>query len=106
MAEAHLYGSGLTETDSRLVRVIDFLTSLRPAWHRDALCREFPSVDFYPSGPASLEPAKAVCARCAVRQECLQFALDDVDARYHGVWGGTSMRERRVMLSDARQQAA
>ena len=37
--------------------------------------------------------AKAICARCRVRPECLRFALATREA--HGVWGGTSEEERR-----------
>jgi WhiB family transcriptional regulator, redox-sensing transcriptional regulator len=39
------------------------------------------------------EQAKAVCAVCPVRRECLQFALATRQA--HGVWGGMSEHERR-----------
>ena len=48
------------------------------------------------SGPglAQLEAAKAVCARCDVRAECLSFATATVQD--HGVWGGTSEEERRA----------
>jgi WhiB family transcriptional regulator, redox-sensing transcriptional regulator len=35
--------------------------------------------------------AKAVCARCQVRPECLQFALDS--RQMHGVWGGLGEAE-------------
>lgn len=35
--------------------------------------------------------AKAVCARCAVRAECLQYALDS--GQVHGIWGGLSETE-------------
>lgn len=35
--------------------------------------------------------AKAVCARCEVRPECLQFALDS--HQVHGVWGGLGEAE-------------
>lgn len=38
--------------------------------------------------------AKAVCATCPVRADCLQHALDH-DERY-GIWGGMTGRERRV----------
>lgn len=65
-----------------------------PAWSADALCKEYPELEFVliPRG-APVEPLKAVCRRCAVREECLQYALADEDLE--GVWGGTSTRERR-----------
>jgi WhiB family transcriptional regulator, redox-sensing transcriptional regulator len=36
--------------------------------------------------------AKAICARCPVRRQCLAFALRT--RQVHGVWGGTSEEER------------
>lgn len=50
-----------------------------------------------PAGPGLVqaERAKAVCARCQVRAECLRFAMETVQD--HGVWGGTSEEERRAL---------
>jgi WhiB family redox-sensing transcriptional regulator len=39
--------------------------------------------------------AKAVCASCAVRVECLMDALES-DERF-GIWGGLTERERRSL---------
>jgi WhiB family redox-sensing transcriptional regulator len=55
---------------------------------------------FFPigtTGPALVqqEQAKAVCRRCPVREECLEWALDTGQAI--GVWGGTSENERRAL---------
>ena len=66
----------------------------RPRWMRDALCREHPEVDFFPDRGQSLEPARAVCGGCMVRGKCLVYALEHGK---HGVWGGTSERERRTI---------
>ena len=40
--------------------------------------------------------AKAVCARCDVRAECLDYALR-AGERY-GIWGGLAPQERRALL--------
>jgi hypothetical protein len=40
--------------------------------------------------------ARAICARCPVRVECLDYALEVGDPLL-GVWGGTSKLERRRM---------
>jgi hypothetical protein len=48
----------------------------RPAWMRDAACREHPEVSFYPDLGQSPEPARAVCAGCLVRDEWLTHALE------------------------------
>lgn len=68
----------------------------RPAWQADALCREpeYSHINFVPDTGQRADAAKAVCARCLVRAECLSFALDGDDV---GVWGGTTDRERRGM---------
>jgi WhiB family redox-sensing transcriptional regulator len=39
--------------------------------------------------------AKSYCAKCPVRAECLDYAIDH-DIR-HGIWGGKSERERRAI---------
>lgn len=48
---------------------------------------------FFPNRGESLEPAISVCARCVVREECLEYAV--ANGEKYGVWGGTSERERR-----------
>ncbi len=52
-----------------------------------------------PTGPGlqQIAQAKAVCARCPVRRECLQYAL--ATHQVHGVWGGTSEEERQRLRS-------
>ena len=45
-------------------------------------------------GGASRE-ARETCARCEVKRECLEFALEHPDLV--GVWGGTGTKERSVM---------
>lgn len=69
-------------------------------WRQKAACiGEDPEL-FFPvgtTGPAleQAERAKAICQRCDVINECLQWALDtNQDA---GVWGGTSEEERRAL---------
>ena|SRR5437867_4083987 len=67
----------------------------RPAWMREGACTH-PSlvgVNFFPGVGEMTGPAKAVCARCGVREQCLEFALERREL--HGVWGGTSVHQRR-----------
>jgi WhiB family redox-sensing transcriptional regulator len=45
--------------------------------------------------------AKAICARCPVRPDCLAYALDTGEA--YGVWGGANEDERRAMLRQRRR---
>lgn len=77
---------------------------VRPAWHDDALCREYPDVSWFPARGTSTGPAKDVCGRCLVRAECLDAALES-DEPPQGVWGGTAPEERR-RLRVGRAEAA
>jgi WhiB family redox-sensing transcriptional regulator len=50
---------------------------------------------WFPPKGGTTRTAKAVCGRCPVQAECLQYALDRNER--HGIWGGRSERERRQM---------
>jgi len=67
----------------------------RPAWMRDGACTDqsLTGVNFFPGVGEPTGAAKAVCARCTVREQCLEFALQRREL--HGVWGGTSLHQRR-----------
>lgn len=66
---------------------------LTDEWRDYALCSEVDIELFYPEKGGSTREAKSICARCEVRPECLQFALDTDDR--HGIYGGLSELERR-----------
>jgi WhiB family transcriptional regulator, redox-sensing transcriptional regulator len=80
------------------------LLNVRPAWQAEAACRGAGTVDYFPSRGESTAAAKAVCAGCPVRTECLDYALDTADL-VPGIWGGTAERERRRMRSAAARPA-
>ena len=50
-----------------------------------------------PGRGESAEPARRVCARCPVREPCLDYALSH--AITHGIWAGLAERERRALRS-------
>lgn len=67
-------------------------------WSRAACSTADPDL-FFPistSGPAlrQVAQAKAICARCQIQRECLDFALDAGPVQ--GVWGGMTEEERRL----------
>ena len=69
----------------------------RGQWRSAAACRTADPDLFFPisdSGPALEQAveAKAICATCRVRRECLAFALRT--EQVHGIWGGTTEHER------------
>jgi WhiB family redox-sensing transcriptional regulator len=78
-------------------------------WRHGAACLD--EVDpelFFPignTGPAELqiEVAKAVCAGCLVRAECLDWALGNPRLAEFGVFGGLSEDERRVVVRRSRR---
>lgn len=62
-------------------------------WADDALCAQTDPELFYPNKGEPTREAKAICGKCLVAAECLDYAVDN-DERF-GVWGGLSERERR-----------
>ena len=48
---------------------------------------------FFPERGASTREAKEVCQGCVVKDDCLEFALQNGEK--FGIWGGMSERERR-----------
>lgn len=62
-------------------------------WKRDALCREpsYAEVEFFPGQGVDVRPAKAVCARCLVCEECVDYGAEHT---FPGIWGGTSEKQR------------
>lgn len=76
------------------------------AWRDHALCRDTDPDLFFPVGTTgqalvTIDHAKALCAKCSVSQQCLDYALDT--NQDSGVWGGLSEEERRAIR---RQRAA
>ncbi|PMC76528.1 MULTISPECIES: WhiB family transcriptional regulator [unclassified Brachybacterium] len=65
------------------------------SWHERALCAQTDPEAFFPEKGGSTREAKKVCVSCEVRQECLEYALEN-DERF-GIWGGLSERERRKL---------
>ena len=65
------------------------------SWQRDAICSQTDPEAFFPEKGGSTRDAKKICNGCEVRDQCLQYALDN-DERF-GIWGGLSERERRKL---------
>lgn len=73
-------------------------------WVDDAACAgEDPALFFPAVGQhgAAISEAKAICARCPVKADCLDYALRHREE--HGIWGGTTDWERRRMRSSRRR---
>jgi WhiB family redox-sensing transcriptional regulator len=64
-------------------------------WQAKALCAQTDPEAFFPEKGGSNRDAKKVCHECEVRQECLEYALNNEEL--FGIWGGMSERERRKL---------
>lgn len=62
-------------------------------WQNRAQCLGVDTDLFFPERGQSMAEARAVCAGCPVRVQCLEYAL--ANGEKCGVWGGKSERERR-----------
>ena len=62
-------------------------------WWFEGVCAQTDPEVFFPEKGGSVREAKAVCARCPVRAQCLAHAL--AHGERFGVWGGLSEPERR-----------
>jgi WhiB family transcriptional regulator, redox-sensing transcriptional regulator len=67
-------------------------------WQTKARCTEVDAEIFFPERGGSSKAARAVCAQCEVRLNCLEYALNNKEQ--FGIWGGTSERERRRIRKD------
>ncbi|MCT9078308.1 WhiB family transcriptional regulator [Streptomyces fulvoviolaceus] len=78
-------------------------------WRERAACLRVDDPDlFFPIGISGLtlaqvEKAKAVCDRCPVMEQCLNWAL--YVGHVEGIWGGTTESERRAMKRRVARQA-
>ncbi|KID30940.1 WhiB family transcriptional regulator [Prauserella rugosa] len=76
-------------------------------WVDDAACRDEDPELFFPvsamgPGAQQAEQAKAVCARCPVREQCLSYALES--GLDFGVFGGLTQEERRELARKRRDR--
>ena len=87
-------------------RELQILADVREmGWVDQALCTEVDIGDlFFVEKGGSTRPAKLICSRCPVRDECGAYALEhEIE---FGVWGGLSARERREIVRARRRDAA
>jgi len=80
--------------DPRLVRAVTERHD--NAWRTKGVCQTVDPETFFPVPMAPADVAIGLCGRCPVAGACLAWALSVGDC--HGVWGGTTARERRAML--------
>ncbi len=94
-------GRAVTVLDMEAHRSLD-------SWRMRAACRDADTNLFFPAGETGealehVERAKAICRRCPVQEECLDYAL--AANEQSGIWGGATEAERRsIRRRRARQR--
>jgi WhiB family transcriptional regulator, redox-sensing transcriptional regulator len=74
------------------------------AWQGKAACRGPQAVAFFPPSHSERKDekvarearAKAICAECRVRCDCLDYAIRIREP--HGIWGGLNEVERKIVM--------
>jgi WhiB family redox-sensing transcriptional regulator len=91
-------GTGLGNSVAREAWTGRSMSSYASAgWRAAGACASADPDLFFPvssSGRAiaQIDQARRVCASCLVRRQCLDFAMETVEAE--GIWGGTTADER------------
>ncbi|MFZ0493506.1 MAG: WhiB family transcriptional regulator [Acidimicrobiia bacterium] len=98
---------GYIENQPGIIRVEDRRSPMDPVfdvagnWRHEAACIGMDPNIFFPAEGVPDRRARATCAGCVVRDECLAYALTmRMDA---GVWGGTSGTQRRFLRREMRR---
>ena len=85
---------------------------MEPGWRADAACHGANAESFFPPSHFERKPekdlregaARALCGRCPVRQQCLDYAL--LVEEPHGIWGGLNELERRRLIRQRQGRSA
>ena len=81
-------------------------------WRAGAECQTGNAVYFYAPSHFERKPekdlregiARALCRKCKVREQCLNYSLQVVES--HGIWGGLNELERKRLIRSLRAQTA
>lgn len=73
------------------------------SWREHAACAKMPKELFFcetrgKKGDVILEESVAVCRRCPVKEQCLEFAVKNNEP--YGQWAGTFPKERAEMYKE------
>jgi WhiB family transcriptional regulator, redox-sensing transcriptional regulator len=81
-------------------------------WRAGAECQTDNATYFYAPSHFERKPekdlregiARALCRRCKVREQCLNYSLAVSES--HGIWGGLNELERKRLLRSMKAQSA
>lgn len=79
--------------DTRVIR--------KEAWMQQAACVGRGDLFFADHMRTIVRQAKRICSACAVKHECLAYALEGDEI---GVWGGMTANERRKLKRATKKQ--
>lgn len=84
--------------------VTEIVDRIGKDWMNEGSCRPHPTEWWFDIHPHSAiyKQAVNICANCPVRVTCLEWALQWPVHDLHGIWGGTSQRER-LRITDQRK---
>jgi WhiB family redox-sensing transcriptional regulator len=72
-------------------------------WRDQAACLGLDPQVFYPATDDEADEARRICDACAVKDDCLEYAL--ARREKDGVWGGATERDRRRIIRQRRRAA-
>lgn len=64
-------------------------------WKNEGLCKTSDFKIFFSDLRKEINEALQICNRCKVKQQCFDYAMANNE---HGVWGGTTEHQRRMMV--------
>ncbi|HEX2027306.1 MAG TPA: WhiB family transcriptional regulator [Nitriliruptorales bacterium] len=71
-------------------------------WEERAACSGANVEMFFSVEEQDQQEALEYCARCEVRQECLEYAIRHREM--YGIWGGMMESDRRTLIRDIRRR--
>jgi WhiB family redox-sensing transcriptional regulator len=89
--------------------LLELIAGGGPAWKRDALCREYAQLSWFPERGQPVAAQKAICGRCRARKDCLDYARSHGDSAGirggHTFVNGREVKPRRQRFEDVLQEA-
>lgn len=92
--------------DARLRKQVrERFQSMWPEWTLAASCYHLDTNTFFPEDDRAADDAvvlkaRVECAKCPVRKECLEWALENPHSAEHGIYAGTTGEERKQAIKD------
>ena len=65
-------------------------------WRAMAACKGIDSDIFFSNFTKDADAARAICAKCPVKPDCLEYAIANKETE--GIWGGTSEIQRKNIV--------